>query len=178
MQFLDQGDAAPNDRFCFVYSKTGAFGNVITPALEAGAVAMQVGRPTALKGTQHVLIDPQNTSVVPTIIADRTLVPLRFVAEAFGAEVSWEQESQTAQIESGGDKISVTIGQQQIVVNGKVQAIDTQARIIADRTFVPLRAISEAFGKTVIWDPSGSILIGKHITATDQLKSQMRNALR
>ena len=35
----------------------------------------------------------------PRIVNDRTLIPLRAVAEAFGAQVGWDETTQTVTVE-------------------------------------------------------------------------------
>ncbi len=52
-------------------------------------VEMWIGKPIAKINGQEVQIDPDNPDVVPTIINDRTMVPMRFLAESLGCEVEW-----------------------------------------------------------------------------------------
>ena len=62
-------------------------------------VELAVGVPTAIVNGTPVRIDNDNTEVVPVIDEnDRTLVPLRFIAEAFGCEVKWDGEQQKVYI--------------------------------------------------------------------------------
>jgi len=82
----------------------------------------------------------------PEIVSDRTFVPLRFIAEALGARVDWNDESRTAQVMLGGAALEVVIGE---IAPG----MDVPAMILNDRTMVPLRYISEALGAEVVWDP-------------------------
>jgi len=88
----------------------------------------------------------------PVIVNDRTLVPLRAIFEALGAEVGWDHESMTASAEKDGTKISVTIGSEVLIRNGNETALDSPAIIVNSRTMVPARAISEAFGYSVEWN--------------------------
>ena len=44
-------------------------------------------------------------------VRDRTLVPIRFVSEAMGAKVDWENDTQTAVIVKDNDTVRYTIGQ-------------------------------------------------------------------
>jgi hypothetical protein len=81
----------------------------------------------------------------------RVRVPIRFVAEAMGAQVTWDQVSQTVTIVREGLEIKLTIDQSIALVNGHVLPIDAPAKLVADRTMVPLRFISEAFGAKVDW---------------------------
>ena len=83
---------------------------------------------------------------------DRTLVPIRFVSEAMGAEVSWEQDTDTAVIKKDGDTVRYTIGSMKAYLNNEVIVFDTYGILKEDRTFVPLRFISEMLGCDVDWN--------------------------
>ncbi|MCK5743748.1 MAG: copper amine oxidase N-terminal domain-containing protein, partial [Caldisericia bacterium] len=48
-----------------------------------------IGKSTAKLNGIEVQIDPDNPDVVPTIINDRTMVPMRFLAESLGCSVKW-----------------------------------------------------------------------------------------
>ena len=87
----------------------------------------------------------------PVIKDDRTLIPLRAIFEALGATVDWDDETKTVVSEKGDVEISLTIGSDQLYVNGKAKTIDVPAQIINDRTMVPLRAVAESFGCKVDW---------------------------
>ncbi|MGC9089794.1 MAG: copper amine oxidase N-terminal domain-containing protein, partial [Caldisericia bacterium] len=56
-------------------------------------IGLQVGNPTAIVDGQVVTLD-----VAPVIVNGRTFVPLRFVAEAFGASVDWNSLYQVVTI--------------------------------------------------------------------------------
>ncbi|SBW01102.1 exported hypothetical protein [uncultured Eubacteriales bacterium] len=83
----------------------------------------------------------------------RKLIPVRFVAETMGADVSWNQETQTAVIEQNGITVSVPIGSDTITVteNGGTTAVkmDTAAISREERTYVPIRYVAEALGAWV-----------------------------
>jgi len=58
---------------------------------------MNTGQPVgALKNKQSLSID-----VPPEVVNGRTFVPLRFIAEAFGAKVSWDGVTHTVKIFGG-----------------------------------------------------------------------------
>jgi len=84
---------------------------------------------------------------------DRTLIPVRFVAETMGADVTWDQETQTAVIEQDGITIMVPIGSDTISVtqDGSTETVtmDTAAIISEERTYVPIRFVAEALGAWV-----------------------------
>lgn len=84
---------------------------------------------------------------------DRTLVPIRFIADNLGAETSWNEEKQTATIKKGDKTIDICIRCKKVFVNGKQVETDSIGEKKDDlRTMVPLRFISEMFGAKVGWD--------------------------
>lgn len=93
--------------------------------------------------------------VNPFIENDRTLVPMRAIFEAVGADVQWDEETQTvvAAREKGGQTTFVTlqIGSNAFV-NSEEKELDVPAKIVNDRTFVPLRFVVESLGEKVEWD--------------------------
>ena len=88
----------------------------------------------------------------PILENDRTLVPLRAIFEALGAEVGWDDATQTVTATKGDITISLQIGSTDLFVNGEVKVIDVPAKLLNSRTLAPVRAISEAFGCTVDWE--------------------------
>lgn len=83
---------------------------------------------------------------------DRTMVPVRFVSEALGADVKWEDKTKKVTITKGSIKAILQIGKKSIEVNGKAQNMDTVAIKKEGRTFVPARFVSQALGADVEWD--------------------------
>ena len=88
----------------------------------------------------------------PIIQDDRTLVPLRGVFEALGATVYWNNDTRSVTAYKDGTTVELAIGSSAMYVNGQPKYLDVAGQIINDRTMVPLRAISEAFGAGVYWD--------------------------
>jgi len=88
----------------------------------------------------------------------RTQVPVRFVSEALGQKVDWDGKTQTVTI---GGKIKLKVNSSVVEVGGgKTVHMDTVAQLRNDRTFVPVRFVSEALGQTVEWDaPAMTVLI-------------------
>jgi len=90
---------------------------------------------------------------------DRVLVPIRFVSEALGAVVDWENESQTAVIKQDKDEIRYTVYKPMAYINGEMIAMDTYGILKDCRTMVPIRFISELLGCTVVWDKNTSTVV-------------------
>lgn len=79
----------------------------------------------------------------PFIKNDRTLVPLRFIVEAIGGEVNWDNDNRLVTVNSKGKNIELPIDSKTIKIDGQDVSIDQAAIIKGDRTFVPIRFIAE-----------------------------------
>ncbi|MCW2278476.1 copper amine oxidase N-terminal domain-containing protein [Heliophilum fasciatum] len=91
---------------------------------------------------------------VPPIIENgRTLVPVRAISTALGANVNWDVATQTVIIQKADNNIRLPLGGQ-ATKNGNPMDLDVPAKIIQDRTMVPLRFVSEALGCHVVWHDS------------------------
>jgi len=88
----------------------------------------------------------------PYISKGRTMVPLRFISEAFKAEVLWNSTKQEISIQDRDTMIILTIGSTNMEVNGQDIRLDVPPEIRTSRTFVPIRAISEALKAVVEWN--------------------------
>lgn len=100
----------------------------------------------------YVDMEKIETDTPPTIIDGRTLVPLRAIFEAIGAEVEWDGKTRTATGTKGGITVSLQIDNATAYVNGESKTLDVPAQIINGRTMVPARFISESMGCDVKWD--------------------------
>jgi len=96
--------------------------------------------------------NPKKIDAKPYISNGRTFVPLRIIAEGFGAEVIWVPETKGINITLGERVISMQIGSTKAIINNKVVNLDAPPEIKDGRTFVPIRFVSEALGATVDWN--------------------------
>ena len=80
------------------------------------------------------------------VLNNRTLVPVRFISENFGADVSWNADEKKVTVK-GEKTIELTIDDPKIVIDGSEQALDAAAVVVDNRTMLPLRALCEALGK-------------------------------
>ncbi len=116
---------------------------------------------TAQDETISVILDGSALSfdVPPMLVNDRTMVPVRAIFTALGAEVDWDEESQTAVSIRDGITIRIQIGNALMEVDDTSVPLDAPAMLVNDRTLVPLRAISETFGVTVDWQGETNTVI-------------------
>ncbi|WP_019123937.1 N-acetylmuramoyl-L-alanine amidase family protein [Brevibacillus massiliensis] len=102
------------------------------------------------------LVQPE---VPPIMQNDRTLVPIRVIAEGLGAEVDWDQDSFTATVNKGNHQLVLRLNQKQATVNGKTVQLDAPPLLHKDRMLLPLRFVGEALGSTVGWDNESQTVV-------------------
>lgn len=93
-----------------------------------------------------------SADTAPMIQNDRTLVPMRTIFEALGAEVAWDQATRTVTGTKDGKEVVLQIDNATAKVNGQDVALDAAPTIINDRTVVPLRFVGESLGAAVDWN--------------------------
>ncbi len=91
------------------------------------------------------------SDVAPIIIEGRTLVPLRAIFEALGAEVEWDNSSRTVTGRKDTTTIVLPIGSRSPTINGTPVQLDVPGTIVSGRTMVPARFIAESLGASVDW---------------------------
>ncbi|MCK5848091.1 MAG: hypothetical protein KAH01_02695 [Caldisericia bacterium] len=110
-------------------------------------IKLVIGSKSAFINDKEMVLD-----VPPTIVSGRTMVPIRFVSEGLGAKVEWDGETKTISIVFGDDVISMIIGVDVAIHNGKAVKMDAPPFIMSGRTMVPIRFVSEGLGAKVEWD--------------------------
>ncbi len=92
------------------------------------------------------------SETAPYIENGVTMVPLRVISEALGAEVSYISETKTVEIEKDGIIVLLTIGEESAEIGGESVSLQSPAVISGGRTMVPLRFAAESLGAEVGWD--------------------------
>ncbi len=122
-------------------------------------IRLQIGNLMAVLNDKTIILE-----LAPFIENGRTLVPLRFIAESFGAKVGWEPKEQKITIELENKTIVLWVGKKEALVNNERYYLEVPPKIIeikeigGGRTVVPLRFVSEALGAKVDWDPDLQII--------------------
>jgi len=80
----------------------------------------------------------------------RTMVPVRFIGENFGFDVTWKEGEVI--LKNNKNEIKLYIGRNEIVINGNKIEIDSKVILKDGRTFLPIRYISEALNLIVNWN--------------------------
>lgn len=129
------------------YDATGAVLNNIGPfkavtkesaSTSSKTIVLQLDNQYAyVGGVKHTL------DVKPFIKDGRTMVPLRFISEALGAQVAWSQNEQKITINYNGSTIILWIGKSETKVNNNTVFMDVPAMVSNSRTLIPIRFVSE-----------------------------------
>lgn len=127
---------------------------------------LQIDNTTAL-----VNLKSHTLETAPFIYDGRTLVPLRFISEALGAQVKWNGEQRSITLTVGQDTIVLVIGQSAARVNGKTVMMDVPAMIYNNTTMVPVRFVSEQLNQ------KKSPLTMKHEPFSSSVKTQQKPAM-
>lgn len=94
------------------------------------------------------------TDVNPVMDNGRVLVPVRVIFEALGGQITWNAATQTILGRSGDTEIVLQIDKKTAQVNGTEYTLDVPAKIVDNRTLVPLRFVSEALNSDIVWNSS------------------------
>ncbi|MGE8035911.1 copper amine oxidase N-terminal domain-containing protein [Lysinibacillus sp. NPDC093692] len=137
----------------------------------SGTYTLTAGYPNATTKSNEILLylnsktayingKSKTLAVAPFTKKETTLVPLRFVSEELGAKVDWNSKTNDITVQLNGSKIVLNTNSYLVTVNGSYKTLQVKPEVINGTTFVPLRFVSEALGKTVLWNAKNkSILI-------------------
>ena len=92
----------------------------------------------------------------PYIKGGRTMLPLRYVAEALGYRVAWLSETRTTVIMDIGLRVEIPVDSNFIIVNGIKYTSDVKPEMRNNRIMLPIANIARALGlkdgKDILWD--------------------------
>ncbi|KAB2336763.1 copper amine oxidase N-terminal domain-containing protein [Cytobacillus depressus] len=126
---------------------------LFTSHLEASASAL-VGKGLYIKSNVTIEINGKNIKIKDPILnkSDHLLLPMRDLYEAIGANVSWDTKSKTASAVKNGKTVALKVNSLVAQVNGKNISMNVAPLLYRDRTYMPLRFVSENFDGIVQWN--------------------------
>lgn len=148
--------------------------------LAVALVPVSAFSPAAASAATAIKVEYNQKSIVfpdqkPILQNNRTLVPIRPIAESLGFDVDWNEETRTVLIKKGDDQVRLVVSQKIARKNGETVQLDVPAQIVNQRTMVPVRFIAEALEYEVNWDQQAqAVLIADQATAAkvDEPKEQ------
>ncbi len=146
--------------------------------------------PVKGESSYNLTLNGQKLSIhpIPSVTKGVTLIPLREMAFALGAQVSWNASAKTATVTDGTVTLVFKANDSTVLMNGESIKLSTVPTIAKGRFHVPLRWFNETMGAKVNWDfktSSISIITSSSASATaklpivgslDHLKSLLANA--
>lgn len=130
-------------------------------AVAAGnqVVVLRLGYNQMAVGGNLQQVDEGNPAVIPLLEDGRTLVPVSRIVAAFGGASGWDGATQSATFSLNGHKVAARIDSKSITADGRPVTMDISARLIQDRTYVPLRAVLEGLGLTVNYNQKYQLIL-------------------
>ncbi|MBQ7264839.1 MAG: hypothetical protein IJS61_01925 [Firmicutes bacterium] len=132
--------------FSYTYNK----GSVFT------LLAYRIANETTQTNTNNIKILLNGTPISfpesPTIIDGTTMVPMRAVFEALGAQVNWNGTTRCVDATKDGKTITLCIGEKSVQIDGVTYNVSVAPYISGQSTMIPLRFVSEALGADVNWN--------------------------
>lgn len=119
-------------------------------AIDDGAqsdIVLKLGQKSATVDGKSVALD-----IAPLLLDGTTYLPLRFVSDALGADIGWDQAAQKATVTGGGKLVELWVGKPDLLNTG-VRATAAATPILrSGRVLVPVRVVSTELGRKVGWD--------------------------
>lgn len=153
---LNSRVSSTSDLTFYAYGKTEA-----TPQKKAdhGVIPVKstvvIGSTKLIKNINGVEADV-NMDVAPFIKDNRTMLPLRYIAEALGFKVDWDRATRTVTLTDKEFKVQIPVETNKIIVNGSTYYSDANPVIRNNRTMLPVANIARALGlkdgTDIIWD--------------------------
>ncbi|OGO87501.1 MAG: hypothetical protein A2Y24_01265 [Clostridiales bacterium GWE2_32_10] len=123
---------------------------------------------TLIVGGQPVV----NTQMPPIILDGRTLVPAREIFENLGASVKWDAKYKQVYVTYKNKMIILTINNKIAYINQVTTQMDVPAKLINDKTMIPVAFVARNLGFDVNWDERTRVVSiqGEGMTVVDQSK--------
>lgn len=114
-------------------------------------------------GAIKILVNasPVESDSTPLIIDDRTVVPIRAIAESMDYKVSWDPDKQLVTLveKTGAVTLELYVNKNVAYRNGEEIMLDVPPVIRNSRTYLPVRAVAEAMYATVKWKAESKEII-------------------
>jgi hypothetical protein len=119
-------------------------------------IKLYIGNSIAYVDDIATPIDDERPKVVPQLKTDSsgggyTMVPVRFIAENMGLTVQWLSSTNQVVFSDANNKIVLTIGSSDAIINGEEFTMGYAPYIENQRTYVHIRFVAEAFNCKVGW---------------------------
>jgi competence ComEA-like helix-hairpin-helix protein len=112
---------------------------------------------TAIAESIKVMVNNEPSTAV--VEEGHTLVPMRTVLEALGADVQWNPDTNTAIGVREGIELKLPIGSIHPTINGKSVFAGVPIQLIEGMTYIPLHLITQIFDEDLLWDDNTQTIV-------------------
>ncbi|WP_162862489.1 copper amine oxidase N-terminal domain-containing protein [Acetivibrio cellulolyticus] len=141
------------------YTSTKPFKLDNSKVTDISNIIFEIGNPKMTINNRVRKNIDQDSKIVPIIKDSRTLLPVRAFVEELGGTVLWDATKQQVKITYKDKNIVFTLGSNEVTINNNKIYMDVTAQVINQRSFIPLRFLSETMGFDVQWDKSNTNII-------------------
>lgn len=110
-------------------------------------IEMTIGKKTAVSNGKTISME-----VAPFETGGTTYVPIRFVTDAMGAALKWDNKLNRVTVINGAKMLEMVIGKKEMNINGALFETEVAPIIKNGRTLIPIRLFSEKLGLKVTYD--------------------------
>ena len=103
---------------------------------------------------------------------------LREIFENLGYSIEWDANTKTATLNKDNKSISIQTGADSFSVNGVGKELDVPAQILNGSLMLPLRAIGEAAGLSVVWDSNSKTVIMTNIAEVNNVSTDSKEDIK
>ena len=166
---------------CCGWAAGATAGSRVSPALVADvAPAAGFGNPPS--GEIPILFNDRNVYAKPDLVKrgrvlaalvknGQMYVPLRSMFERLGATVSASPDGKTITVSNGSASVNVTLGSNEVVINGEKRPLDVPPMLYDGIVYVPVRVLSEAMGAYVLWIPERHVVVVRYVPVVASVQS-------
>ena len=145
--------------------------------LKPDELYLHVGSPIALSDGKILPLDKDDPGVAAMVYKNRTLVPLRFVSEFFGAAVSYDEAAKAGVVKTDSHTAAFPVGESYFTLDGQRIELDAETQLAGGRIMLPLRALCEqVLGLTVDYS-NGVIQIAEDSSITSGVESEVKSKI-
>ena len=124
------------------------------------SIVLAIDSPYVFVNGNKEAINSEELDQKPIIINNSTYVPFRFLGEALGTDVDFDDETRIATFKNSAYTLTFSIDEyNKVTKNGEEITLEVPLKVINGRTYMPLRSISEMIDKEVFWDDCGFITV-------------------